>query len=149
MRIFNEDLSKELFDVDEAKGRFDTGEYITIVPEQRDEDGNIIVYEHEESEPIRIFYPYSDDELKSLGLYEYSEAELKELEKENKLNELRNEYYNAMTELSSTDYKAIKYAEGYYTEEEYKPIKEQREKIREKVRELEDILGDDLYNNYI
>lgn len=39
--------------------------------------------------------------------------------------------------LKSTDYKAIKYAEGALTEEEYAPIKAAREKAREKIRQLE------------
>lgn len=39
--------------------------------------------------------------------------------------------------LSSTDYRAIKYAEGCYTEEEYKPYKELRQEYRNKINELE------------
>lgn len=41
------------------------------------------------------------------------------------------------SELSSTDYKAIKHAEGWIDDEEYEPIKAHREKIRQKIRELE------------
>lgn len=40
-------------------------------------------------------------------------------------------------ELSETDYKAIKYAEGWYSEEEYAPIKAQRQAKRERIGELE------------
>ena len=40
-------------------------------------------------------------------------------------------------ELASTDYKALKYAEGWFTEEEYAPIKAMREELREKIRILE------------
>lgn len=40
-------------------------------------------------------------------------------------------------ELASTDYMAIKYSEGWYTDEEYAPIKAQREAIRVRIRELE------------
>lgn len=40
-------------------------------------------------------------------------------------------------QLSATDYKAIKYAEGLIAEEEYAPIKEQRQAIRDKINELE------------
>lgn len=40
-------------------------------------------------------------------------------------------------QLAETDYKAIKYAEGWYTEEEYAPIKAEREALRERIRELE------------
>ncbi len=39
--------------------------------------------------------------------------------------------------LKSTDYKAIKYAEGEIPEEEYAPIKAERAKAREAIRQLE------------
>ena len=39
--------------------------------------------------------------------------------------------------LSDTDYKAIKYAEGFLTEEEYKETKAQRQMWRDRVNELE------------
>lgn len=41
--------------------------------------------------------------------------------------------------LFKTDYKAIKRAEGWYTEEEYAPIKLAREVLRERIRELENV----------
>ena len=40
-------------------------------------------------------------------------------------------------ELASTDYKAIKYAEGWLTEEEYAPIKAARQAIRDEINALE------------
>ena len=40
-------------------------------------------------------------------------------------------------ELASTDYKAIKYAEGWMTEEEYAPIKAERQGIRDEINALE------------
>ena len=39
--------------------------------------------------------------------------------------------------LSDTDYKAIKYAEGFLTEEEYKETKTQRQLWRDRINELE------------
>ena len=39
--------------------------------------------------------------------------------------------------LLDTDYQAIKYAEGYFSEEEYTPIKEQRQAWRDRINELE------------
>lgn len=44
-------------------------------------------------------------------------------------------------ELANTDYKAIKYAEGYYSDEDYEPIKAEREALRERIRELEKLIG--------
>ena len=40
-------------------------------------------------------------------------------------------------ELAATDYKAIKYAEGWLTEEEYAPIKAARQAIRDEINALE------------
>lgn len=40
-------------------------------------------------------------------------------------------------ELRETDYKAIKYAEGWISEEDYKIIKEDRQRIRNRINELE------------
>lgn len=42
--------------------------------------------------------------------------------------------------LQQTDYKAIKYAEGWLTEEEYTPIKEERQTLRDRINELEAFL---------
>lgn len=39
--------------------------------------------------------------------------------------------------LSATDYKAIKYAEGLISEQEYAPIKTQRQAYRDEINELE------------
>lgn len=39
--------------------------------------------------------------------------------------------------LNSTDYQAIKYAEGELTSSEYAPIKKQRKAWREEINELE------------
>ena len=39
--------------------------------------------------------------------------------------------------LADTDYKAIKYAEGIISDEEYAPIKAERQRIRDEINELE------------
>jgi hypothetical protein len=43
-------------------------------------------------------------------------------------------------QLSATDYQAIKYAEGWLTEEEYAPIKTQRQSYRDEINQLEKML---------
>lgn len=43
-------------------------------------------------------------------------------------------------ELSETDYQAIKYAEGWISEEEYAPIKAHRQLLRDRINELEKAL---------
>ena len=42
--------------------------------------------------------------------------------------------------LSNSDYKALKYIEGYLTEEEYAETKAQRQEWRDKINDLEEIL---------
>lgn len=44
--------------------------------------------------------------------------------------------------LRETDYKAIKFAEGLISDEEYQPIKEQREEWRRQINEYEALLPD-------
>ena len=49
---------------------------------------------------------------------------------EDKINALKKK-------LADTDYEAIKYSEGWFTDEEYAPIKAKRESLREQIRKLE------------
>ena len=44
-------------------------------------------------------------------------------------------------QLEATDYKAIKYAEGWMSEEEYAPIKAARQALRDEINALESQLG--------
>ena len=43
-------------------------------------------------------------------------------------------------QLEDSDYKALKYAEGWITEEEYAPIKAERQTLRDKINELEETI---------
>ena len=70
------------------------------------------------------------DELNGIGFYKLEKTpELAEIE------ELK-------TKLQDTDYQAIKYAEGQISEEEYAPIKAERQAWRNKINELEAELED-------
>ena len=40
-------------------------------------------------------------------------------------------------QLAATDYKAIKHSEGLISDEDYEPIKAERQAIRERINELE------------
>ena len=68
----------------------------------------------DEYEDILVFVPYSDKQLAEIEI-----AKLK-----------RN--------LADTDYKAIKYSEGLFTEEEYEPIRVQRQEWRERINTLQE-----------
>lgn len=47
------------------------------------------------------------------------------------------EIVDALAQLSATDYQAIKHSEGLISEEDYAPIKAQRQALRDRVNELE------------
>lgn len=49
----------------------------------------------------------------------------------------RYELADLKKKLANSDYKAIKYSEGYFTEEEYAPIKAERQAIRDAINALE------------
>ena len=51
-------------------------------------------------------------------------------------DQYRLEIQQLKKQLSDTDYKAIKYAEGLYSEEEYAPIKKHRQMQRQAINEL-------------
>lgn len=70
------------------------------------------------------------NELTKIEEYIPTKEEIAKQEKLNRINELKKL-------LSSTDYQAIKYAEGLITEEEYEPIKTQRQAWRNEINELE------------
>lgn len=59
--------------------------------------------------------------------------------KQNTLNS--NRIFELKELLASTDYKAIKYAEGEMSAEDYLPIKEQRKLWRKEINELENTLN--------
>ena len=48
------------------------------------------------------------------------------------------EYSQALAFLNETDYKAIKFAEGLITEEEYAPVRLQRQNARKTINDIEE-----------
>lgn len=54
----------------------------------------------------------------------------------------REEITTLKKQLSATDYKAIKYAEGVLTDEEYQETGIQRQVWRARINELEELIGD-------
>ena len=63
---------------------------------------------------------------------------------QNEVELLKQYYLYKISQLKSllfqTDYKAIKYAEGWVNEEEYLPIKEERQSYRDKINEYEELI---------
>lgn len=52
-------------------------------------------------------------------------------------NLIEREIRQLKKQLAKTDHQAIKYAEGWISEEEYAPIKANRQAIRDQINELE------------
>ena len=66
---------------------------------------------------------------------EMTEEEIAELE--NQTPSTEQQILHLKQRLDDTDYQAIKYAEGWMTEEEYEPIKLQRQEWRNEINRLE------------
>lgn len=86
-------------------------------------------------------YPITED------MVEYPDEELKLIGISKKFNENGEivDYFNVKNRiaelkqlLASTDYQAIKFAEGQLTKEEYEPIKLQRQEWRNEINSLEE-----------
>ena len=75
---------------------------------------------------------------KETGTVEYVELTPEEINSLNDIQPTAEEQIRELKiQLENTDYKAIKYAEGLLTEEEYAEVKAQRQAWRERINELE------------
>ena len=82
---------------------------------------------------VMLEYSEANEELAKREAYngEYTIEDVTiELTVEEQIAELK-------AQLAETDYKAIKYAEGWITEEEYAPIRAERQAIRDQINSLE------------
>lgn len=77
------------------------------------------------------------------GIYiEMTPEEIAEMQAAQAAYEVSHEYKaqqiaELKAQLSATDYKAIKYSEGWLSEEEFAPVKAERQAIRERINALE------------
>lgn len=58
--------------------------------------------------------------------------------KVDEMAKINKQIYDLKQKLTQTDYKAIKYSEGWLTDEEYAEVKVQRQEWRKKINELEE-----------
>ena len=82
---------------------------------------------------IKKRYIIQEDDEKIQALW-YTEEELAQIQREQEKN-LEIEHYKEL--LAESDYKAIKFAEGLISPEDYEPIKQLRQSYRNKINELE------------
>ena len=146
MRVFNVNKEIELNEYDLEKGYFKPDVLEVNVPEQTaveevshyevireypnggkdvkkviDVEGKPYVPAHVETEEIQIYVPYTERELEIMS----ANSEIRELKQK----------------LNATDYQAIKYAEGVITDEDYAETKAQRQAWRDRINELEAVIG--------
>ena len=139
MKIYNEDKTKELNreDLDLNKGY--------LVKEKE------IIHHHKEIKisgqghyellaeypnggkdvPEREEKPAYDEEVEYQRYIAYTNEQLL-------TNEYKEEIEDYKQKLNETDYLAIKYAEGWISEEDYASIKQQRQSYRDRINELEE-----------
>ena len=147
MRVFNQSKTEELQEYDQNLGYLQNDTLVTHFPEVQaiEEQGHYKVIaeypnggkdvewivdvegveyqpEHDEEEDILVYIPYT-------------QAEIRNIEINNRILELKEFLYN-------TDYKAIKYAEGELSAEEYEETKLQRRAWRVEINQLEEQLTD-------
>lgn len=141
MKVYNQDKTKLLKDYDLEKGylKGDKLEYTVPVVKGVKEKGHwetIAEYDNGGKDVEWVVDVAGIDEIPEHTEYEdiqvyvlYTEKELAQ----HKIAELKRN-------LAETDYRAIKYAEGEYTEEEYAPYKKQRQEWRDEINQLEEKL---------
>ena len=142
MRVFNKAKTKELIEYDLTKGYLKEDTIINHI-EAVEEVKEIGHYEVIKEYPnggkdvkwvidiAGVKGQEARDEEEAIYCYiPYTKKELTKMKNENRIAELKQL-------LRESDYRAIKYAEGCYTEEEYKPYKELRQSYRDEINELE------------
>lgn len=166
MRIFSEDFQKqyEENEIDLKKGHLEPGIYTYIKPEVQEVKGEghyEVIAEYENGgkevewvwdkeevpyepaqqidEDVYVYVLYTDTELKMMGLYEYSAEELEELKKQKWKDNQQIHINNYKECLYNTDYKVIKFLEGWLSQEEFEENKIIRESYRNKIRYLESL----------
>ena len=83
---------------------------------------------HEEVENIMVYIPYTEEEI--------LERKQKE-EFEQKLSELNENIDRLKKRLADTDYKTLKYIEGFISSEDFEPIKLERQGWRDQINQYE------------
>lgn len=138
MKVYNKEKTQVLEEYDLTKGYL-LEDYINLpeVQEVKEQGHYEVIKEYENGgkdvkwvvEVKGVEYqPAKREEILVYNVY--TAKELKKVQSEKRIEEL-------IQLLSSTDYQAIKYAEGELTSSEYSPIKKQRKAWREEINQLE------------
>ena len=103
-----------------------------------DKEPYILITEEERKQPIKNKYGYYVVKDNKFTI-EYRTPSDEEVEND-RISEINSKIRDLKLKLSNTDYKAIKYAEGFISEDDYKSIKEERQGYRDRINELEQAL---------
>lgn len=146
MKVYNEDKTEILEEYDLEKGylKEDTLVIHYDAVEGQEEKGHYETIKEYANGGKDVEYIVDQEYIESKDAYDEEESILiyiKYTENELMIRNVQIEMDRYKNLLSETDYKAIKYAEGCYTEDEYKPIRELRESYRMKIRECENIIN--------
>lgn len=95
----------------------------------KDSNNNYYSYKEEHNDLIEITEQEWNEHLSSI-MPQPTEYNLEQIQIKKRIAELKRN-------LANTDYQAIKYAEGLLREEEYAPIKAQRQSWRDEINRLE------------
>ncbi len=96
----------------------------------KDSRGNYYSYKEEHNDLIEITEQEWNEHIASITPSVPTQEQLEKATKKRRIIELKQN-------LKNTDYQAIKYAEGQLTEEEYAPMKAQRQAWRDEINYLE------------
>lgn len=115
--------------------------YMATEDYSRLEDSKFTIADLEIGDPEEINLhktKYINGELVAMDDYTIEYKTEQEIKAHNQ--EIENKIAEYKQRLADSDYKAIKYAEGLLSVEEYEPIKLQRQEWRDKINELEEEL---------
>lgn len=150
MKIYNQDKTQELFDIDETKGKLIPDRLLIHHDAVKAEAGVLDHYEVIKEYPnggkdVKEIWKVEPkagkeawDETQDILVYiPYTAEELAQIEKEKRIASIREQIDVLKNLLASWDYKTSKYADGEYTEEEWTEIITQRKAWREEINRLE------------
>lgn len=147
MRIFNKAKTKELKTYDLEKGYLKEDVIINhyeevLAVEEQSHKEVVAEYPNGGKDVITVidvpgvaYQPARDEEEKIMIYIPYTQKELAKMQAEKRIAELKQL-------LKDSDYRAIKYAEGMYSEDDYRPYRELRNSYRKEINELEAQIGE-------
>ena len=114
-------------------------EEVRIIEEAYLQEESVFNEETQQEEIKTVEYPEVTETYLACEVSVVDKSQVSEEQKAKRLAKInaRKEIKELKQKLLDTDYQAIKYAEGWMTEDEYAPIKAERQAWRDRINELE------------